>query len=374
MSLQTKPWVFCPSNTPVDALVYPQYKEADGSGKTTVGPSGSSTERILQIPWVAYPQFLDDLLGNAIISSGSPVGSCLTRTIPDEHPYLLEFYAVNANVEGKSIYGTVGSEDGDNFEYIKYKFAQVTVSYQRLPFDVLSDADTEAKGDPTKPGLELFRNVIRTGGYAAEFIQIANQGSAYRWKSRLVGNNTMNYPPNKNSGLGELNYTWIQVPATQVDPWHIPTYKTIQTCVGKVNSLPFDEYTEGTVLFLGADWKLTTPRIQIGGNPMVTTQLSGANTIKQQYYDISYKFAVRNNGSTWPSSGGPWPFGDFPSGNAIVADHNFIYDPMFNRYDLITSGADAGKLPTAYNGSLVIQSFPLYGATDLNQLFVLCGD
>lgn len=328
---------FAPKET--DALGMWEYQEANGSGQSAVSTGASQTTRIFYTAWGRWPNFLDDLLGYAhlvppVTSSASPSGCAvpapfeaytLSRTLPDQHPLILPFYAAEATVEGMVIDGEINA-----IGFINYKVAKITAVYKAPPFDILVDQQITT---------EMDRYLTRQAGTSVEVLNVG-VGVPFFW----VG--TKDLVPGTNNKLlynTELHYIWHEVPAPLDKPFVVPTLPIILQTLGKINCVAFDGYPEGTVLFAGYDPILNTPK------------LSAENSVVPQYtWTINYKFKVKDQGLT--SLG-------------LHAGWNFSYDARRGVWDQQTSGPDAGKPTCGITPSPPCLGYGQYQYADLNSLF-----
>lgn len=298
-------WNYAP-NVPPDQLGDFDYMELRDSGKESYAPGSSTVNRVLMVRWDRRPRFLDDLIGWSYLQ-----GTTIHRIIPDEHPQISNFFAIDAQVEGL---GVLGKEDHNA---ISWTNAKVTATYK--PVDYAIKADNEI-------GYELERYVTRAYGFSADYLTINGQMKFVTNPGTVLSN-----PPGKVTGAMQLNYTWHEVPAKDANPFQPPNIKAIQNCLGKVNSVPFDtnagNYPAGTVLFVGVDPKMTTPK------------LSG----DVYYWEITFNFLVRNNGA---GIGGE------------TAGHQYIYRVDLGIWDLVTADGTFGG-PR------------IYQTADLNSLFTI---
>jgi hypothetical protein len=258
------------------------------------------------------------LLGYSYINNSNGI----SRVLPDEHPELDLFYAYKASADGK---GVLGDTDSDS---ISWTVAYVNTDYAPVPYNVLEDSAINSEED---------RYVERQMTISANFLTLQGTMKFVTDSSHSVIQN----PPNKFTCALNLQYTWHWVPAdmsgtnTAFIP---PIIGQVNACLGQVNSLVFDpdclNAPVGTVLFLGMEPKLITPK------------LSSIETSGQYYWEIVYHFLYMNNGTA-------------ADGN--TAGHNYIYHVTSGVWDLVTTDGTSG-------GNTIYQK------TDLNQLFVLDDD
>ncbi len=139
-------------------------------------------------------------------------------------------------------------------------------------------------------------------------------------------------------GSLKFTYTWHQIPVVlradgKPDLGRPPNITTVQPLVGTVNSVAFDGYAPGTVLFVNWSAKLVLPSTATSNN---------------YYWDINYILAVRDYGvSSTPK---------------VTGEHqgwNYAYDPYAAAWGLYTQtqGSSGGNT--------------LYKYSDLTSLFTV---
>ncbi len=289
-----------PNNEPYGELHYKELHE--GSGKENYSIDNSSAARSIIVDWDQRLAFLDDLLGYSINYGPGD----LVRVLPDAHPDLYNFYCTDAIVEkaGKpDITGNVSS----------WEKAIINCTYRPLPYALLEDEQISS---------ELDRYVERDYDANVDYLTIIGQ------MKLVTSGRALQTTPGRNQPYTAISYKWHQVPADPNDPFSVPTDDKITACLGKVNSMPFDGYYAGTVLFMKPVSKMVTPRL---------------GTNDAYYWNIEYKMLIRDYG---------------PGLELEQAGHNYIWDSVSNSYDLVTHDGTIG-------GNRI------YQAADLNQLFVI---
>jgi hypothetical protein len=255
------------------------------------------------------PSFLDSLLGWSYLDGANAIH----RILPDEHPDIANFFACDASVQGR------GELDHNDNNAIDWTIAEVTANYKPVPYDVKSDNEITT---------ELDRYVTRIYSFSADYLTI--QGNM-KWVSRSPAGQALSSQPGKTTGTMSMQYVWHEVPGKASNPYVVPNFNAIISCLGRVNSVPFDpngaDCPAGTVLFIGVDPKMQTPKL----------------TDEVFYWEITLSFLYRNNG---PGIGGE------------TAGHNYIFDAANNRWDKVTADGTAGGTP-------------IYGSADLNSLFTI---
>jgi uncharacterized protein Usg len=279
------------------------------TAKETFSESSSSSVKKYIVDWNQRAAFLDDLLGYAYTQSGK-----LYRVLPDQHPDLYNFYALEASIDPEGAPSVSGRKSS-------WKRALITVTYRPVNWDVKSDEQVTT---------ELDRYVQKEYSEAADMLTLQSYFKFCQRDAILQSQPGMIQP------FLECTYTWKQVPANNSSPYKIPNESTVRDLIGTVNNATFDGRAKGTVLFAGVEPKPITPK------------LSSA-TSKWLYWDIAYKFIIRDNGPVTISS------------TTEQAGHNYIFDSAYGRYDLVTAGTNAG-LTTGQR---------IYEYSDFSQLFTV---
>lgn len=306
MSLSSGGWVYDSDDESIG------YKELGTSGKGSINSETGSVERHFLIHWSALNRFLDDVLGWSYIYPDPPGSGPYTirRTLPDEHVQFPLFYAAEASFEGAGKPLKASS-------FIDWDKVKVNVIYRPLDYAVKAD------GAITN---EWERFCSFTAQIQAEAMTIQQAMKFVNSKKAFTGG------VSKTSFSEILTVTWHDVPAWKDDPFKIPNETAIALTAGKLNNAtwtlgPRRVYPAGTLLFLGAEPKMRTPKL--GGN----------------YYswDIALQFGYRSQGNSRSGS----PIG-----------HNYLYDYSISYYDLVTTNGE----PTGT---------PIYESADLTTLFTL---
>lgn len=278
------------------------YAESQDGGNEDYSTENGSASRVFLTNWADRDIFIDNLLGYS-----SAVGANLARVLPDRHPDFNTLWAMDASSKG------IGYCNKDSHGSIGFRLAKITASYQPVDY-VISNAG----------GGELSRYCSRQYSFSSQYISL--QGYM-QWVTRS-GNKTLNVPPGKVIGAVEKTISWHQVPG-DADA-QVPLEQTITALAGSVNSTTFDGHYAGAVLFLGCDPHMIKPRLT------ASSGMSG-------YYlwELQYKFlVVRDDPSDFPPVVGD---------TSAVAGHNYCYDVMNDRWDLVTAtGLVAGPKIYAY--------------------------
>lgn len=300
-------WNYNPEGFDVQNLGDDDYTELRSSGKEQYTEDGSTANRVFELNWDVRAAFIDDCLGYSYLS-----GTTIIRVLPDEHPEIANFFALDASVEGK---GVLGQSDNGS---ISWTHAVVTVNYR--PREYLVSANEDFGGN------EQNRYTSRASEFAGELLTTQTGMKFVTAPQRLLTSS-----PGRLTATQELTYTWYDVPALAALPFIVPNSDARDACIGKLNSEIFDQpgvaYPVGTILFLGQTQKFKTPKLgeSVGGD--------GNGSYR---WDISMKFLYRNNG-VWAGTTGAGPTDD-----DYIMGHNFVFDAAAGKYDLITHDGTAG--------------------------------
>ncbi|HJT24928.1 MAG TPA: hypothetical protein VJ873_10140 [bacterium] len=332
MALSDGLWSLADPGTAADSLDDYTYLEYRESGKESYTPGNSNVTRVFLVNWDQRGEFLDALLGFSYLDTD---GTTIHRITPDPHPEIDNFYAEEATVEGK---GVLGQSDSGS---ISWTVAVVTANYRPVDYAILEDSEVDS---------ELDRYVSHTFGFTSDILTVTG-GLKFETSGTIIQS-----PPGILAGLTQLEMTWHEVPAKsgKQAPFTVPNIRAIQSCLGKVNSAPFDvnSYTDsdgnkgypaGTVLFSGVSPKLVCPKL--------SDYVYGLGA--QYQWEITFNFLVKNQG-TWLVD------------NTTAIGHNFLFDlayPGGGQWDRVVAVAFDGS------GDPISTGRTLYQATDLNALF-----
>jgi hypothetical protein len=195
-------------------------------------------------------------------------------------------------------------------------FAEYELTYEPLPFEILTDAEQGSLDSPLSTN-ELCRYVIRRYRFGGNAFTL-QPGSLY-WRDRLIANANdpaarIDSSPTKVFGSGNFTYTWLNVPTID--------WTAITNCIGKVNrpntnngdDIASAEYPAGTGTALpGAplgkwDYRPTWQGISVPGGVIDgflprTLLFEGVSDIVpkvtatgQLVHDITYNFFFRKDG------------------------------------------------------------------------------
>lgn len=269
------------------------YKEYQDTGNEDYSFSDSSVRRVFDLyDWAGRIGFIQDLMGYGTGAIGG-----ILREPPEPLPQSPLFRCVGATVEGIGKPGISADNTSATFD-----IARITAIYKSLDFDV--PHQTIVTTNEYTQGFYMTRSFNPTAQY------LTLQG-VMQFVSR-TGTKAIQTPPGKLVCQMELVITHRQVPGTFA---HIPNDDKIAACQGKVNSQTFERIPAGGVLYLGCTPKVSRP------------SLAGA----QPYYDMEHRFLLMNNGAKLPT--------DVTDG---CSGHNYIFDTLNNRFDLLTTTGDVG--------------------------------
>lgn len=293
-----------------------RYRERINSYNGILGDNSSAT-RVFLVDWNMQSQFVDDLLGWAVVKSGGG----LKRILPEEHPNYDYFYASDVSIK------PYGKPSVAGVNQSTWNIAEITASYKPLDYAVRSDAAIDT---------ELNRFVSRSPQVKAEYLTYNNTGM--KWVAGVLAGDSLQFSPGIIIPGMTQTYTWHQVPA-QIDPtlvdidseYRIPTLENVLPLVGKCNNATFDNQPSGCVLLTQVEGKMIMPKLKDG----------------YYYWDIAYTFEMKNYGDSV----------DEPGKKAGV---NYIYCPGDGQYHLVTTdGTTAGNR--------------IYGSGDFSKLFKIPG-
>jgi hypothetical protein len=295
----------------------------ENSGDCTFGRESSQATVAYMVEYFDVGQFIDVVLGKTVLDGGglrrsaaSPDFDGSQGSLPEPHPWVENLYAATASVAPSGRVIQVGGRP-------VYQKARVTVSFRPVDYNVISDADYDAD-------TEVDRFVSKVPEGSAEFQ--TSQG-LFRFVTDPQ-KRPLDIQPGFVVAAQRFVYTWHQIPVAtrddgQPDLGRVPNIDTILPLVGAINSLEFDGFAPGTVLFSSFSPKLVLP------------QLAGPDSY---YWDISYTLGVRDYGAS------PTPV--LP-GESI--GWNYAYDPTRHIWDLYTdTGTTGGKTMYSYSNLNVL--------------------
>ena len=332
---------------PWEANEYKIVHENSGGGTFSTNGSQATVSYIFEYDYVF--QALEVLLGKTV-----KFGSTLRRSahnafycptngsMPDNHPYFFNYWASSATLNP---YGTSSNAEDQYGVYPKWNKAVVNVVYKPLDYNVIED------DIPVTYEYQRFTSVKPEGTAEFQtsqglFYFLGDNPSSSSISSSSSGSSgslpiaPLNIQPGQIIPATKLTYTWHQIPCAILpngypDLKAPPNFSNMFSLVGKVNSVTFDNYPPGTVLFAAP----ATPRLI----PPASAQYNA------YYWEIDMTFGVRNYGVS------PTPY---VTGEYI--GWNYAYSPIITdkRWRLYTS-----------NGSLTGDTMYQYG--DLNNLFAV---
>lgn len=310
------------------------YWEVTESGTGTMSHQQGQLSRTFLVSWSVHVAFIDALLGSARLDMSNVNDIKVNRFLPDEHPYFPSYFVSEVSYEPLGV-----SSRHPLAPTAQYPLAKVTATYGHFDFKVRLDDSSQTN--------ELYRFVSRKATFTSELFTVQGQ------MKFVTSGNILNIPPTKLIGATELQYTWHQVPTKPVpappvtptaaqkdNPYTNPCAALIKDRAGKINVNCFDNrYRPYTVMFLGAEDQQLPPR---------------PGDI-QRYFNITYKFLIRDNGNTdVPAT---YDQCVTPDPNE-AAGHQAAWDQPNNKWDIVTStGASTGAR--------------LYQTADLNELFTI---
>lgn len=308
-----------------DATEYQIMARTSGGG--TFARDNSQATMVYLVEYETVEQFIDVVLGKTVKSSTpgflsrsatAPEFDTSQGSLPEPHPYWSNFWAATADVV------TTGQADQEWWGPTWTK-AIVTVVFRPVTYNVISDEDYLST-------TEIDRFVTKVNEGSADFQTAQGQ---FRFVTDPK-NRPLEIQPGIVIANQKLVYTWHQVPVyfdpllNLPDLGQIPNISTVIPLLGTVNSVAFDGYEPGTIVFNSYTGKLVLPQ---------------AATENNFYWDIQYSFGYRDYGvSTTPM---------------VTGEHigwNYAYDPLRHLWDLYTNDGTTGGAT-------------MYRYSDLNPLF-----
>lgn len=309
------------------------YTESEDSGGGSLSDDNSHVEIVYQVDDDQRLDFLNDVLGYT--QYGGSSGYALERTLPQEHPEFINFYAHAAS--WKRIGASTTTEVNGNNNVGRWLMSRIGVDFRQPAYNVLADnaIGTIDIGGTNYPD-EKQRYTSRTYNYVMEYLSVRGLMKFYNWLGSDKQPTPLDDAPGGATIFLEKEMTWYQIPAytglngTVFTP---PNQATVLSLAGQTNSTTFDGHPPGTVVLAGYIPKLVRPHVTTGGYT----------------WNLTYRFLVRDNGAA--GAGGP---------AGEEAGVNYIYNTYLSRWNLITTDG------TGTGGRI-------YASGELNNLFVING-
>lgn len=204
----------------------------------------------------------------------------------------------------------------------KYKLYRVTVQFETLPYDVLSDAQANTGSGAGYPP-ESRRYVIWNRQPASEFIRTPY--NVYKYPLGTGSRNAGQRLPGQNGQAilltkYRVTATWVQVPEDWISNDQGQTFSNLDAAVGTVNQGEFLGYPGGTMLLESYE---PTPRVQ----PILAATLGSTDpNFIPRVYDVSIKWLYFD----------PQPF--FKPGGVednAPRGHNLAFDPTTGEWQRV---------------------------------------
>lgn len=225
---------------------YTSYKETFSQG------NGNESQRLLMVRWDQRYKFVIDMVGHSTPDFAFG-GRLIRRHLPNAHPVMSDLYCVSCElVRGDGvplsdprnglIYFVDKKPPISNIEILQGTappgWAVYNCTYRKLPFAVLEDQQVA----PFEPP-ELYRYVQRKATFATE--SITYRGGQFYYVDGTVGAQRTKIPEGPVALLGTqtLYYTHHQVPMPGAGRLPKKMESAIEACIGKVNSVAFDNVT-----------------------------------------------------------------------------------------------------------------------------------
>jgi hypothetical protein len=188
---------------------------------------------------------------------------------------------------------SINPQDATLDPYAVYKTARLTVLFETLPYDVLSDAQMSTAGYTD----EFYRWTLKLP--VANIEQIIRPGNTYQFANGPTTPNILNttFPQGLvvRAQKRDLVVKWFQVPAAclldvgQVvpplgEPWTFES-KVFAQAIGTVNNATWHGYRRGEVL-------MKTPRVEPAQEPVPPQVLGLAVGAVPRCYNVEFHFQV----------------------------------------------------------------------------------
>ena len=310
---------------------------------------GTTVTRTYLIPWTSYRQVAADVLGYPEIET-KHARQYISRNLPDAFPELANSlgnpYLFATAI--KSVQG-LGVPDGGNMQsqsdVAVYKYARVSVVYETLTYEILSDKQmvnaglVDRWGNPDESTLRRY--VTKVIKPSAEYLSLPQGSFQYVVASAPAGLAVIGQP-GKITPVYDMSLTWHHVPREAIGSLLYNaglTTPVLDQAIGKVNVKPFAGCMAGTLLCMPPD--IRPIRSPLG----------------DRIYDVEYRFKWLNLGTV--------PVGIFGAGDPIGHNHLYAGKPQLNNahaggYYEVTGGLASGAF--AGPGTTNIKINPATGA------------
>ena len=279
----------------------------DQSGRGTVSADASQVTTQYLCEYKHLGKFLDTVMGKTC-----KVGAGLSRSastpnfdesqgsLPEPHDTFANFYASSATFEKA---GQPTKKDGPT----TWNKAKVSVVFRPPMWNVIKDGVVPS---------EIYRFIEKKATGQADF----QTSSATSFKFVTDPNHRLlQFSPGRMVPAARFSYTWKQIPVAlrsdgKPNLTVVPNFFTLQSLVGSVNSVAFDGFPPGTLLFANWSQKLVLPQLSSDGF---------------YYWDITYEFGNRDYGTSTLESG-------------YNIGWNYVLDVLNDRWDLVTDTGTVG--------------------------------
>ena len=308
MSNQTPSFIYPNMKAPVPAHQFVSKSGSQVSGSFEIGRS----------TWTEHWDILGDDLQQAIeyilgfSKAGGPFGDVgvISRYLPaysNQFPNM--FATAITGVEALAPQG-IGPMSEATFKQFR-----LTIQFETLPYDLLSDIDVNAARGGGEPA-ESFRYVVWNRQPASEFARTPY--NAYKYPPGTGSKNANNPLPGQNGQAilltkYRITGTWLQVPTDWISSDGGKTFPDLDAAVGTVNDATFLGYPAGTMLFESYE---PTPRV-------LPTSALAVGQLDPQYivrcYDIALKWLYFNPEPIWVPAG--------TTEFTAPRGHNLVFNP-----------------------------------------------
>jgi hypothetical protein len=240
-------------------------------------------------------KFTDDLLGYA---KWNIQQSKLIRTLPDQHPVFRRMFCFKVDCDRWD--DCVVNRTTHTYPAAKPKYWAVTAYYKVPDYDILPDTAIDYE----------YQRFTRMD--EKDEVQFLTLPSSFTF---VASGRVLAAPPGKLVCTSALTMELVRIPhvISHPTPWLNPFRKRVLQNIGKVNASEFLGNAPGTVLFLGCEPQKVTP------------DTSGRDLIKF-YFNVKFKFAIKDDGDTTYGERAGWNYILDTSGWDLVTTDGF-YDP-----------------------------------------------
>ena len=330
-------------------------QEFVGHGNPLSGSFANGVSQFTEQWQFNFSAFTGGLIVSTILGYSTQGGASMKRVLPVKCSQFPWLYA--SRVTGPEGIASRGQAIGVNAggAYAAFQQMRITIQYESMPYDILSDASVQAKNTANKPA-ESWRYVIWERQPASEFIQ--NQETSFVWPQQV-------HNRQRDVLLGSKGYaillskvrivaTWVQV----CDDWvrnGSNRFGNLEACLGTVNNQTFLDYPRGTLLF--ESYK-PIPRVE-PVDPVVMNQVNKISTVPRGWdIVLTWVYFDPTNGQSNAGNAG-----NLNDNNGTPAyGHNLVFDPITAKWWRPLLNSTGGFVPDA-------SGYWRYAESDHSQIF-----